>query len=185
MIGAFCFCIDLLGGMLLKTWRNIAKKYANVRFLLDAILTESCFMHIIMNMFTHYGVTYSARKGGGKQMGRTRWQDLFFAVAMIVFFGLLFTGGSRLIASPETAALEFSIADHFEASLSCPPDHAGQSFLLNGQEGKNIAYSYVHDVAHHEPSCSPLITDANGNVVMHCSYMHAAYQTFALGDGFV
>jgi hypothetical protein len=118
-------------------------------------------------------------------MKRVRWQDLFFSVTMIVFFSLLISGGSRLIAVPEPDALGCSVPVHFDASLSCPPEHVEQTFLLSRQESKNAAYADVHYLEQHEVACKPLITDANGNIVMHCNYMHAVYQTFALGDGFV
>ncbi len=117
-------------------------------------------------------------------MKRTSWQSVYFAAAMLVFMSLLITGGSRLIATPESEAREYTAHVHAEASLICPPESVRESLVTGRQDEKFSADGAV--------ACSecreirrPLLTDANGNIVTYRSYIHAVYQAFALGDGFV
>ena len=117
-------------------------------------------------------------------MKKASLQDVFFAAAVFVFLSLLITGGSRLIAMPEPEEQEYTPI-RIEASLICPPKHGGESFAACSQDEKTpvgtVACCYECQDGFHRP----LATDANGNIVMYRSYMHAVYQAFALGDGFV
>jgi len=112
-------------------------------------------------------------------------QNVFFAAVLVVFFGLIITGGSRLIAAPEQDEMTICAPSSVKASLICPPEGSAQYLLTYRQEVRRTTEDML---------CTPLcgeffagepVTDANGNVVMHCSYMRAVYQSFALGDGFV
>lgn len=153
-------------------------------FLPDKILTKGLFANIIKNTFIHYGRVYVIGKGGGK-VSKPRGQNLFFVFAVLAFFFLLLSGGSRLIAAPQDGFEPILPAQSWlEASISCPPTSAVSEVYLSGsQESDNCAEQAL--VCDAKPDdFSPPQTDANGNILRHASYMRAVYQVFALGDGF-
>ena len=118
-------------------------------------------------------------------MKKTSLQDVFFAFAIFVFLSLFITGGSRLIAMPEPEEQEYKTTIRIEASLICPPQRVGESFAACRQEEETSVSDAAYCYEYQEGFRRPLATDANGNIVMCGSYMHAVYQAFALGDGFV
>lgn len=118
-------------------------------------------------------------------MKRSLWRDVVFAAAMVVFFGLLITGAPRLIAASEPEINETASYIHVKASLLCPPERAEQYRLTFRQDTRKAECLFAVNTDHGEGYNRLPMADANGNIVTHCSYMHAVYQTFALGDGFV
>lgn len=117
-------------------------------------------------------------------MKRLRIQNVFFAFALLAFFCLLLSGGSRLIASPETMEPPMTAPVSVRASLVCAPQGETQ-ILAVWQENHHAQERYTLICCERAVSMVLPVTDANGNVLSHGNYMHSVYQSFALGDGFV
>lgn len=108
---------------------------------------------------------------------------LLGALLLVVFFG----GGRRLIAGGETEAAQRAnpVASLSAALCSSPAQ----------QTSSPSPFKARRDAENPERICGlsaqaavvpPLRgVDANGNVLTHRNYLHALYQVFALGDGFV
>lgn len=118
-------------------------------------------------------------------MNRSLWRRMLLTFAVFMFCCLLVSGGSRLIAMPDEAAVPMRAAQSWmNASLRCLP---AQSEVVNeperAQQSRGGLFAAVCCEAEGIASCVPQ-TDANGNVLRQTSYMRAVYQVFALGDGF-
>lgn len=118
-------------------------------------------------------------------MRKAPWQSMFFAIAMLTFFCLLLSGGSRLIAAPDEAAGAINPQQGWlTASLTCPPSPAESGAAVRQAEDKRTALSVIASAGCAAEAGRIPVTDANGNILRHASYMHAVYQAFALDDGF-
>lgn len=117
-------------------------------------------------------------------MKHSRIQNVFFNLALLAFFCLLLSGGSRLIASPETPKSPIVAPVAVRASLVCAPQGETQ-VLAARQESHHTQERRMVAWCDATRAMTLPVTDANGNILSHDSYMHAVYQSFALGDGFV
>ena len=119
-------------------------------------------------------------------MKKRNMRSYMFSFMMFAFVCLLLSGGSRLIGcdvqSPETEPL---------AAVRLVPAMLCQAPSTRAQEGAGCPRMYTPDrqtavpvVVYRQPEIT-VLSDANGNVIGHRSYMHEVYQAFALGDGFV
>lgn len=119
-------------------------------------------------------------------MSGQKGQKIIFVFAVLAFSCLLLSGGSRLIASPQEPSLPIMPAQSWlEASLTCPPASETGAVQAASIHEKRCSAQSVAFLDAKETDFQPPQTDANGNVLRHASYMHAVYQVFVLGDGFV
>ena len=109
---------------------------------------------------------------------------VLFAV-IFVFACLLLSGGSRLIGhAGEDVPVQMTDVSGITAVLSAAPAPPCQM----GLEPVHRAETIRGARAEAPKSAAPLARaarDANGNVLSGKSYLHAVYQAFSLGDGFV
>ena len=112
--------------------------------------------------------------------------DWMMMICVLVFFSLLFHGGSRLIATQSNDYLPITPAESwFSASLTS--SFARQRTELDIKPtvikrtlAQNVSRNCVCEVQFPVP-----VADANGNILRGASYFRAVYQSFSLGDGFV
>jgi len=111
-------------------------------------------------------------------------RSIVFFAAIFVFVCLLFSGGSRLIGhegeesvpvqSVSAAAAQF-------CAMPAPDAPVGHAPVLCAALRKVLSETQQQAEQPRAFVCS----DANGNVLGSASYLHAVYQAFSLGDGFV
>ena len=112
-------------------------------------------------------------------------RSLVLFALIFVFACLLLTGGERLIGheGEENPAPARSVSTVSAALCAMPAPVAqsghvparetdGQRMVITRAEEGSLPRSFV-------------LSDANGNVISCGTYMHAVYQAFTLGDGFV
>ena len=119
-------------------------------------------------------------------MIRRNVRSYVFSVMMFAFICILLTGGSRLIGcdiqQQETQPL--AVLRLVPAALCQAPASQAQSSAGNVRSYEPDRQTAVPMAAYPQPD-RLVLSDANGNVIGHRSYMHEVYQAFALGDGFV
>lgn len=108
---------------------------------------------------------------------------LLGALLLVVFLG----GGRRLIAGGETeTAQRVTPVDSLSAALCSPPAQQTSSPSLLKARRDAESPERICGLSAQAAVAQPLRgVDANGNVLTHRNYLHALYQVFALGDGFV
>ncbi|MBQ2833824.1 MAG: hypothetical protein IJN79_05075 [Clostridia bacterium] len=103
--------------------------------------------------------------------------------AWIVFSCLLISGGSRLIGHNGEA--EEARAVHVvRAAISSAPVSYAESGVSERSHPDQAAKLTAYADGGSRPD-TLVCSDANGNVLSAGTYLHAVYQAFALGDGFV
>ena len=104
---------------------------------------------------------------------------------LFVFSCLLLSGGSRLIGfSGEEIPVPVRQVMHVHAALSRMPEPSAELASVPARQQSTVRVVAVpaeeNLILNHRVQC-----DANGNVIGAKDYLHAVYQAFALGDGFV
>lgn len=112
-----------------------------------------------------------------------RWLVLFALI--FVFACLLVTGGERLIGhegeeTPSPARSVSAVCAAFSA-MPAPVSQSGHVPVRQTMGLRTV--SVLADSA--AAPRALVLSDANGNVMTCGTYMHAVYQAFTLGDGFV
>ena len=111
---------------------------------------------------------------------------LLFYASVFVFVCILLSGGSRLIGHVD-AATETQpqrMLGLISTRLTAAPAAASEDVCtLQIRQPKTkremVSPSLTQDMT------TPVLCDANGNVLGQRSYMREVYQVFSLGDGFV
>ena len=119
-------------------------------------------------------------------MKRKDIRSYVFFFMMFAFVCVLLTGGSRLLggeAEAEQAEMPVSVR-LVQAALCAPSSSQAQSSLSAVRTYTPDRQTAVPMEAYSQME-RLVLSDANGNVIGHRSYMHEVYQVFALGDGFV
>lgn len=118
-------------------------------------------------------------------MARRSGRSLIFLLLGFAFFCLLLSGGSRLIgAQGEEEPVSGQTASLVRAAFVSAP--APKAETGAAQQREQSVQRHAQAPAPQPPILSGLTEcDANGNVLRGASYLHAVYQAFALGDGFV
>lgn len=110
-------------------------------------------------------------------------RSLWLLLVLIAFSCLLVSGGSRLIGHngeiEETRNVQV-----MRAAINSAPGSYTESGLPERNHHDHAAAQTVFESGSSRPD-TLVCSDANGNVLVGGSYMHAVYQAFALGDGFV
>jgi len=119
-----------------------------------------------------------------RAMRKRSERSLVFFAVIFVFACLLFSGGSRLIGhegeesvpvqSVSAAAAQF-------CAMPAPDAPVGHTPVLGIALRRELSQTHQQGDQPRALVCS----DANGNVLGSASYLHAVYQAFSLGDGFV
>lgn len=120
-------------------------------------------------------------------MKKRAWHSALFVVLCLTFGCLLLCSAPRLVASDEVRSASLPpapLAGWFQAALSCLPSQQTIHAAQQPREERKIAADVcAHD---HQRDITPIpITDANGNILIHYSYIRCVYQAFTLSDGFV
>ena len=109
---------------------------------------------------------------------------MLFAV-IFVFACLLLSGGSRLIGhAAEDVPVQMADVSRVRSALSAAPAPLCQMGLEPVRKKETIRDAGEKAPEHDAPAAR-VACDANGNVLGSDSYLHAVYQAFSLGDGFV
>ena len=119
-------------------------------------------------------------------MIRRNVRSYAFSVMMFAFICVLLTGGPRLIGcdmQPQEAQ-PLTVLRLVPAALCQAPSSLAQSCEGNVRSYEPDRQTAVPMAAYPQPA-RLVLSDANGNVIGHRSYIHEVYQAFALGDGFV
>lgn len=120
-----------------------------------------------------------------KTMRRRNGRSLILAGLAFVFVCLLLSGGSRLIGhSGDVETVPCRPVPSIEAMLTGVQDRNLQTGCVCRKEHSAQRFAVV-SAREDQPRMCRILSDANGNVLSSDSYMHAVYQVFALGDGFV
>lgn len=118
-------------------------------------------------------------------MRKRNERSLVLFALIFVFACLLLTGGSRLIGHEgEDTSPPVRSVSAISAAISAMPASASEAghAPVRGMDRQ----STVRICAEDGVSLRTItISDANGNVLSSGTYMHAVYQAFSLGDGFV
>ena len=115
---------------------------------------------------------------------RSERSRVLFAV-IFVFACLLLSGGSRLIGhAGEDVPVQMVDAAMVSAAFSAAPAPLCQMGLEPIREAETIRDAGENAPEHDAPAVR-VACDANGNVLGSDSYLHAVYQAFSLGDGFI
>ena len=115
---------------------------------------------------------------------RSERSIVLFAV-VFVFACLLLSGGSRLIGHEgEELAVQMTDVSMAAAAFSAVPAPLCQMGLKPVCESETIRDAKTETLQKQEPPVC-VACDANGNVLSGKPYLHAVYQAFSLGDGFV
>jgi len=109
---------------------------------------------------------------------------VLFAV-IFVFACLLLSGGSRLIGHEgEAIPVQMGDVSGGSSAFSAAPAPLCETGLESGSQAETIRDARAETPRHAAPAAR-VACDANGNVLGSRSYLHAVYQAFTLGDGFV
>lgn len=109
---------------------------------------------------------------------------VLFAV-IFVFACLLLSGGSRLIGhAGEDVPMQMADVSQVRSALSAAPAPLCEMGLEPIREAETIRDAGENAPEHDAPAVR-VACDANGNVLGSDSYLHAVYQAFSLGDGFI
>jgi len=112
-------------------------------------------------------------------------RSIVLLAVIFVFACLLLSGGSRLIGHegeeshvpvPSTCAVHSQLC-----AMPAPDAPVGHAPVLCAALRKVLSETQQQAEQPRAFVCS----DANGNVLGSASYLHAVYQAFSLGDGFV
>ena len=118
-------------------------------------------------------------------MEKRSGQTLVLLTMVFVFFGLLLSGGSNLIAGP---AEENTMPDRPYSAICTVLSSAPASRAESGcapRSGEAHMRLHAAPAPDHQELTHPVQSDANGNVLAAGTYMRAVYQAFVLDDGFV
>ena len=117
-------------------------------------------------------------------MKKLQLRSVAFAFSLVAFAFLLMSGGCRLIGHQEgisPAKKEYVPL----AGRICAAAVRGEEISFDSpQENIQRKAEAALPVSRANP-CVSVCSDANGNVLGGESYLHAVYQAFSLGDGFV
>lgn len=118
-------------------------------------------------------------------MNRGGVRSLALFAVLTVFSLLLVSGGPRLIGHAEEKGpklIEVPVPRF--VALSQAPQRAGETGLA-GQGAQQLHRRFASSVRQGARPPLRVVSDANGNVLCRANYLHAVYQAFSLGDGFV
>lgn len=119
-------------------------------------------------------------------MNRLHMRSVALAFSLFVFTCLLVTGGYRLVGH-ECAQEQFHRDEPVVAvrGLLCAPPEQRPEVSLTMQREKALQSAGYSVYMRCQRPCACVCSDANGNILGSESYLHAVYQLFSLGDGFV
>lgn len=118
-------------------------------------------------------------------MKRRSEHSLLLFSALIVFSCLLVSGLPRLIGHEAAKdAIPIPVSSRVPPVLCSAAEAHTQSCAADRAEhDETVRFGGICSVIRN-PQIS-VCSDANGNVLVSGTYLHAVYQSFALGDGFV
>lgn len=118
-------------------------------------------------------------------MPRKSERSLVLLLICFAFVCLLLSGGSRLIgAQGEEESMPQQVNSLVQAAFVSAPAPIAETGTT--QQREQCVQRHALTPAPERPIQTALAEcDANGNVLKGQSYLHAVYQAFALGDGFV
>ena len=118
-------------------------------------------------------------------MERNGARSFVLICVLIVFSFLLVSGGPRLIGHADEYGTDAVVpAAPLRAAITQAPQRIAESGLAEHAAPRLLRREML---AIRRDMRIPVrvISDANGNVLRCVSYLHAVYQSFSLGDGFV
>ncbi|MBR3796775.1 MAG: hypothetical protein IKK34_12240 [Clostridia bacterium] len=103
---------------------------------------------------------------------------------LIVFCCLLLSGGSRLIGREGEETVAVQLPPALRGVLCVAPARPAETGCVSVLKRTDSVQTIAEAMIHERPDAS-VCSDANGNVLRQETYLHAVYQAFSLGDGFV
>jgi len=120
-----------------------------------------------------------------RDMTKRSERSLVLFAVIFVFACLLLSGGSRLIGhTVEDVPVQMADVSRVRTAFSAAPAPLCEMGIEPIQKAETIRGTRS-ETPKGAAAAARVICDANGNVLTCRSYLHAVYQAFSLGDGFV